>query len=281
MLAPRTDSPTFWTDALGRRLLASLSEAARSRLLQSAGGAVDENGCVALLDRARSDPMWQQAVRQAWRDEHWAVIAATEIVSIESSVEQCQRMLSQFGAEEILLELLTDAREDGPELAEWIIANVPCQSARQDLQAAFDEVLSDLPEATNPPSEPVRRVVIFGGHQRDESKMTRRLFGDSVFDVRWKPCEKSQGSPDGKLISQAIEHADAVILVTTMISHNVARLTKQLADQRGVPWLAVPKATHKQLTVALKELFPDVGLAGDSPSGQADQVSGESSAAGS
>ena len=198
---------------------------------------------VAVLDKARADPSWQQAVRQAWRDEHWAVIAATEIVSVESSLERCQRMLSQFGAEEILLELLTDPREDGLQLADWIIGNVPCESARRDLKAVLDEVLGDLPAASCQPEEKVIRVVIFGGHQRDESKMTRRLFGNSVFDVRWHPCEKSQGSPDGKMISQAIEHADGVILVTTMISHNVARLAKQLAEQLAVPWRVVSKAT--------------------------------------
>ena len=65
------------------------------------------------------------------------------------------------------------------------------------------------------------RVVIFGGHVRDPIKMTERLFQSSAFEMRWKPFEKGAAVPSVKTISEAMTSADAVLLVTTMVSHNI------------------------------------------------------------
>ena len=87
--------------------------------------------------------------------------------------------------------------------------------------------------------------------------MNRRLFEGSPFVVRWKPCEKNQGSPDDKDLIAAMAHAHAVILVTTMVSHNIMRIVKRFAQENGIPLKIVTKATDLQLRYALSELFPD------------------------
>ena len=117
--------------------------------------------------------------------------------------------------------------------------------------------------------EPARiRVVIFGGHVRDERKMTRRLFERSPFEIRWKPFEKGARNPDARELEDAVSHAEAVLLVTSMVSHNIMRIVKRLTQQAGIPFRAITKATDTQLKSVLAELFPQISLGNGADSGK-------------
>lgn len=248
-----------WSDELARRLVASLSRQQLNKLWRAATNpdAVANSPStyrqLDLLQAARSDRSLQRRIMRAWRGEHQQVVDAAELVNVESSAEQCERMLSQFSPEEIVLELITDLRDDGWQTAEWVAASIPSKNVRREMRNLLDE----LSRADVPPDARVFRIVIFGGHQRDESKMTRRLFHNSIFDVRWKTCEKSHGNPDDKTLNEAMSQADAVIFVTTMISHNVMRMVKRQAREKGIPSKAIDKATDRHLDDALNELFPN------------------------
>ena len=52
--------------------------------------------------------------------------------------------------------------------------------------------------------------------------------------------------------------ADAVILVTSMVSHNIMRIVKRYVQEHDIPWMVVNKATDAQLKSALGALFPDL-----------------------
>jgi hypothetical protein len=103
------------------------------------------------------------------------------------------------------------------------------------------------------------RVVIVGGNPRGEEKMARRLFAASPFDVRWQTFEKKQGgAPLQKVVAGVLRRADAVILVTGVLSHVLMYQVKDCAQRYGTPWRCVERATDKQLQAALNELFPEL-----------------------
>lgn len=255
-----------WSDELSQAILSSLSDEQVERLLREfaneAGGSILANGDRdELLARCRTDSTMRMVTMSAWRQAHPDVIAAAQFVAIDRSAEQCAAITGQFSAEEILLELITDEEDDGWALARWTVDNVPDIGLRREF-AALLERWSGAAESINRPSdsEATFRIVIFGGHQRDESKMERRLFENSPFEVRWKPCEKNQGSPDDRDLNAAMAHVDAVLLVTTMVSHNIMRIVKRFTQENGIPLRMIPKATDQQLRVALTEIFPSVVL---------------------
>lgn len=251
-----------WSDELGRALLASLElgQLVDLRAELTGIGEFSATGSAAhrmgeLIELAREDPRLQRRIMDVWRSSHAALVAAVELVSVETSREKCEAVLGQFEPELVLLELITDTRDAGWELAEWVVASLPSPEARSALSSRLKQLAAPRTSVTSS-SEPELRIVIFGGHPRDESKMSRRLFDGSPFDVRWKPCEKHQSSPDDRTLTEAMAHADGVILVTSMVSHNVMHLVKRYVQQQGIPWKVVTKATDLQLKLALHELFP-------------------------
>jgi len=255
------NSPKTWSDALGRRLLIPLPREALVELFRHVSDTAGEDEISRtqrfrrILTAARDTPEIRRAIMAAWRQQHGAIVAAAELVPIEGSQEQCERLLRAFRGEEVLLELITDPRDDGWQLAEWVIDNLPSPSARRELRAVLDDL--SVPDAPTVAGTVVR-VVVFGGHPRDASKMSRRMFDQSPCDVRWRPCEKSQGSPDDKDLHDAMCGADAVILVSGMVSHNIMHIVKRYVQAHKVPWKAVSKATDPQLRSALSELFPNL-----------------------
>ncbi len=258
-----------WTDTLGARLLADLPAADVARLAEQFADPAEAESwsdatlaAAGVLEAARRDRPCRRALVAAWRQLHAELIEAARIMSIHSSAEHCSRMLEHFGPEPVLLEILTDEDGDGRDMATWIIASVEPAATRRQLESLLETWYADRPAtAALEDSGPRKRVVIFGGHQRDESKLAQRLFAQSPFDVRWKPCAKHQGSPDDRVLEDAMSHADGVIVVTSMVSHNVMRAVKRYVQEYNIPWRAVSKATELQLRAIFAELFPELPLA--------------------
>jgi hypothetical protein len=193
---------------------------------------------------------------RAWRLANPEVAAATEQAWTEGAAAACARMCQAFDGEDVLLALLTDEFDDGWELAAAFVDRVPGDGQRLALRAALRHLAGDPCGAARRP-----RVVILGGHPRDESKLARRLFGAGPFEVRWKTFEKRQGSPPvQKLLVNTLRHADGAIIVTGLASHVLVYLVKEWAPRCGIPWRCVTKATDRQLLAALKELFPEAQL---------------------
>jgi hypothetical protein len=251
---------TAWTNALGARLLESLPAEDLVRIASSAGTAND--GLAAplprlrreLLTAAEASPALQREVRRAWRTSHAELVAATQLVhlSVADAAAQCESLIAQFSPEDLLLELLTDEHDDGWQLARELVAEVRGEALRQQLEGLLARWLA------GPRPEKVARVVIFGGHPRDESRLGP-LFQSGPFDLRWRVCERRQGdSVDRNLVADALTSADAAIIVTGMASHNIMELARGLAKSRGLRWRCVEKATQGQLAAALEEMFPEL-----------------------
>ncbi len=190
---------------------------------------------------------------QSWRAAHPEVVSATERLAIEELAAQCHVLLTRFDAQEILLSLITDENDDGWELAEWFVSSLRSESQRR----TFERVLQRWASGSTALPQRVTKVVIVGGHPRDESKTTRRLFARSAFEIVWKTGEKSQR---WETISEVLRCADAAIIITGMVSHTLMESVKRCANLHGVPWKCVSKATDSQLKTALTELFPNVSL---------------------
>ena len=256
-----------WSAELASDLLKSIPEDAIADLLgpsgerlpaSLAGEKAEREQDQQLIARSLNDAALQRAIQEAWRQQHFDLVAAAQFISIDGSAEQCESLLSQFAADEILLELITDDRIDGWALAQWTVDNVKSEVLRRELGDLLRRWSGETDRLTKPPQVVARRrIVIFGGHQRDESKLNRRLFEDSPFDVRWKPCEKTQGKPNDKDLIDAMAHADAVILVTSMVSHNIMGTVKRYTGENDIPLRMIGKATDLQLRSVLEELYPE------------------------
>jgi hypothetical protein len=241
-------------------LLESVSAEELARLATAQGIAKDGDSAPLprlrreLSLRARDDGSLQRAVRQAWRAVHADVVAAAQLVhlSLAEASAQSESLAAHFSAEDILLELLTDDHDDGWQLARELVAELRGEGLRQQ----FESLLTAW--ASESSTKKLARVVIFGGHPRDESRLGP-LFESGPFELRWKVCERRQGdSADRGLVSDALASADAAIIVTGMTSHNVMELARGFAKQRGLRWRCVEKATEGQLTAALEEMFPEL-----------------------
>ena len=254
-----------WSEDLARAILRSLPEervallTARAQTGRQAG---DDDLLRDKRDKALAEllanPSLRMAAAQAWREAHSDLVAAAQLVSLEGSAEQGEALVRCFGAEAVMLELLTDEHEDAWDVAEWTVENVKSEPLRRELAAILDRWKTGAAGAgRKAPASAAARIVIIGGHQRDESKMAERLLDNLGFDVRWKPCEKCQGSPDDKDLHAAMAHADAVILVISMVSHTIMRIVKRFTQLRRIPLQRIDKATDQQLRGALAELFPD------------------------
>ncbi|MCS6861269.1 MAG: DUF2325 domain-containing protein [Abditibacteriales bacterium] len=252
------DGHGFWSDALGQRLLAALSAqdlAARWGMEES-----DNNGSAPpsvarlrgeLLSWARADAEVQRWLMSVWREMHADVVNVVRQADIEDLAAQYDRLLAQFDPEDILLALISDEHDNGWELADWFIGSVRSDAQRRRLQ----KIMRRWREPDRAAHSRRVRVVIFGGHPRDESKMTRRLFERSAVEVIWKICDKKQRF---EVLDDALRHADAVLIVTSQVSHTLMEGVKRCANLYRVPWRCIHKATDNQLKAALRELFPDV-----------------------
>ncbi len=255
----------YWCDTLAFDLLSSLPNDELAELSAVIAGQKlhARSEAVRLLrQESRENALLQLAIARAWRRANSDVVAAAQLMPIDGSVEPCDAMLHQFGADNVLLELITDEGEDGWALAEWVVNGVASETVRKKLEAILAR-WSTPSKHLVVDSTAKFRIVIFGGHARDECKMTRRLFADLPFEVRWKQFEKSLGSPDIRALDQALASADAVLLVTTMVSHNIMRNVKRLTQKKGIPFRTISKATETQLRPALFELFPGVRSSGE------------------
>src|SRR5262249_38292223 len=102
------------------------------------------------------------------------------------------------------------------------------------------------------------RVVILGGHARDESKLGERLFEASPFEVRWRLFEKrSSSGAIQKEGAPALCHPGAALINTGMASHTLVQFAKEYAQRHGILWRCIEKATDRQLRAALLDLFPE------------------------
>lgn len=208
-----------------------------------------------LIAWARSDEPVRRWIVQAWRAEHTALIDVTAPLDIEELARQSAELLKSYEAHDLLLALLTDEHDDGRELADRFVQSLESDGE----QRRFRTLLARLTSAPALTPERRARVVIFGGHPRDESKMSRRLFEHSPFDVVWKTCHQPGEAPS-KVLTDSLRYADAVIVITSMASHALAERAKRHANVRRIPWRCIGKATDAQLKVALAELFPGTGF---------------------
>ncbi len=198
---------TAWTTALGARLLRSLPGDALAELASAHGAGKD--GELSALPRVRRELLrrageceaLQGRIRRAWRAAHGDVVAATQLMhlSVAGAASPCESLLGQFSPEDLLLELLTDEHDDG-----WQLAREFVQELRGDaLRQQFEGLLAGW--QTQGPLAKAARVVIFGGHPRDESRLAP-LFEAGPFELRWRVCERRQGdSADRGLIADALD----------------------------------------------------------------------------
>ncbi len=255
-------NPRTWSDALVWALLSSLPEAELARqwgpISTYAGdrpGDLGDSLRRDLLSWARQDDEVRRWILMSWRESHSEVIAAADQAVLEGLTGDGVRALASFPSEDALLALLTDEFDDGRELVKTFLNRVEHVGKRQALFAAWYRLVGDGSQA----SLRRPRVVVFGGRQRDEQKMDRRLFENSPFDVRWKAFEKkpSSGVVQRGVIS-VLRNTDAVIIITGMASHMLMQFAKDCAQSAGIRWRCVEKATDIQLKAALHEMFPDM-----------------------
>jgi hypothetical protein len=260
-MAGKTQLTRGWSEGLGRRLLAAVPNEALAAQwgphraeAGATGGAAAPHLRRELLAWARQDEEVRRWITQAWRQTHPAVATAADHALTEGSAANCVALLERFDAEEVLLALLTDEFDDGWGLAATFVNRVPGAGPRRALQAA----LQRLADETGGTPCKLARVVVLGGHPRDESRLGRPLFERSPFEVRWRVFERKQGGAAvQKMVVDALRQADAAILVTGMASHTLMYLVKDYAQRYSLPWKCVAKATDQQLTAALRDLFPE------------------------
>ncbi len=200
-----------WSDALAARLLDGLSDEQLAAMLSpSNNGALFSAGQQfpaaqlrqELVRLAGSDHGWRVALCRAWRGAHEELVAAARMVgeAAPDLTAGCAALVQSFSPEELVLELLTDESDAGWQLVDAYLDLLESVPLRRQLAEAAARLRADQPV-------PVRRqgrVVVFGGHPRDESKLRRRLLAQGSFDVRWKTCEKSHGDPDDVTLTEAL-----------------------------------------------------------------------------
>jgi hypothetical protein len=208
-----------------------------------------------LLNWAQHDEEVRRWIVGAWRETHPDVVAAADQVVIEGLAGHAARTLEAFAPEEMLLAFLTDEFDDGRALAKDFVSRLQDDDQRRRVQI----VLGHLVGHQGNELRRRIRVVILGGHPRDESKLGPRLFEASPFEVRWRTFEKNKtGGVVQKAVVSAVRHADAALIITGMASHALMHFAKDSAQRSGVPWRCIDKATDKQVTAALHQLFPEL-----------------------
>jgi hypothetical protein len=248
-----------WSDALGLELLSALSdeELARQWGPPAAGPAGGPPAQLQdeLLRWARQDDEVRRWIIQAWRQACPDLVAAVDHALTAGLSSDSVRALEVFPVEDVLLALVTDEFDDGPARARAFLDTAVADSQRRPLLAALQRLLGTADAA------PRRRlrVVILGGHPRDQSRRDGRLFEQGPVEVRWKIFERKQGPlAILKAVAAALRAADAALIVVGMASHALMHVARDQAQRRGIPWKCIARATDKQLTDALYELFPEL-----------------------
>ena len=263
------DTNGCYSNALARSILAGLPSGQIKALLndlsaeRSDSTSQGDDDGDALLELCRSSPAVFQTIKQSWRQANAEVVFAAKLVPLDGPCEQCRAIVGQFGAEAVLLELLTDDRSGGWDVVEWVVDNIKNEDVRRECVALLGAWSRQDESAKSPEyadgQKPIR-VSIFGGHPRDASKMNRRLFDDSPFAVSWHVYDKTHGDPDDREIAAAVAGSHAVILVTTRLSHNVMYGVKRFTQRQQIAMLTVKQATDRQLRAALAKLYPQLAL---------------------
>jgi hypothetical protein len=116
--------------------------------------------------------------------------------------------------------------------------------------------LERTPKDLVPTCRHVARVVVFGGHERDEPRLAPILC-DSPFEIRWRSFARKQGATAIKKdVTHAMKDVQAAILVIGMASHGLIQLAKRYADRKLIPYRCINKISLTQLIINLESLFP-------------------------
>lgn len=214
-----------------------------------------------ILAAVQSDEDAQKHLVKAWRERHNELCELMGELPITATLDHCLICYERFGAAAVLLEMLTDPHDDGWELARWTVGQLPPSAIRSELE----QLLSSWEVGSESDSEckPKRRIIVFGGHPRDEIKFLHHQFEAADVTLIWNTFEKTRRAPDERTIGQSMQTADAVIVVTKLVSHNVMYMVKRAANRLAVPFHCIEKATASQLERVIREVVeqpdPDVG----------------------
>lgn len=233
-----------WSKQLCDALMADLPE---ERLAACSDAPTDDKGRRQLMD--------------TWRDAHAELCQLMSDFPLKCAPEKLIASCERFGEAAVLLEMITDPHDDGWELARWTVRHLPPSPVR----AEMDRLLASWFPGQENSQESKRdlRIVIFGGHPRDESKFQDHHFDAANVTFVWNTFEKGRGTPDRRTIDQSMQTAEAVVVVTKLVSHNVMQMVKRSASAMDVPFCCIDKATASQLEHAIREIVeppcPDVG----------------------
>jgi hypothetical protein len=262
-MASRAGPGRPWSDTLGLQLLSAFSDGELTGHwgLRPAGPG-DTGGRRQtrneLLTCARDDDELRGWIIEAWRHANPDVVAAVDHALTVGLTPDSARALDEFAAEDVLLALVTDEFGDGPAQARAFVNVAVREKERRPLLAALQQLLGEA----GPACRRVR-VIVIGGHPRDESRPDVRLYAQSPFDVRWKTFERKQGpSAIVKAVACALRRADAAVIVVGMASHALMHVAREQAERLGIPWKCIAKATDRQLMDALHGLFPGIARDG-------------------
>lgn len=203
----------------------------------------------------------QTQLMSVWRDAHAELCLWMSSLPLRSSPDQLLACCERFSEAAVLLEMITDPHDDGWELASWTVRDLPPSSVRSELERLLTSWDTGAGEDVAPKSD--CRIVVFGGHPRDESKFYDHQFAAANVTLTWNTFEKGRGTPDQRTIEQSMQTADAVIVVTKLVSHNVMQMVKRSANALDIPFCYIDKATASQLERVIREIVeppdPNVG----------------------
>jgi hypothetical protein len=255
-------SEQIWSDSLAWALLCSVPN--EEFVKQWGRSSPDTSGKASgsldqlrrdLLNWARQDEEVRRWITRVWRETHSDVVAAADQAVIEGLTGSAVQFFDSFVHEDALLAFLTDEFDDGRELAKTYLSRLDDDSQHRALQTILGCLVGDNGETAR------RRIrlVILGGHPRDESRLGQRVFENSPFEVRWRAFEKKTGSGlVQKGVVSVLHDADALLIITGMAGHILTQFAKDYAQRNEIVWKCVEKATENQLKAALHEMFPEL-----------------------
>lgn len=223
-----------WSDVLARALLTALAD---EEIASDWGMTASRGGSPRLRDElcawARGDAEVRRWITTAWRDRNESVVDETESYAPEELAERVEALCDQFGADAIILALLTDEAARGTDLADAFVQHIASAKHRQMASA----VLRRLTGAAEEAPQAVKRVVVFGGHPHDEANLDEPLSSLGPFEIRWETFERTSGggAADARSITSALAGADAAIIVLGMASHALASVVRSHTQAYGIP----------------------------------------------
>lgn len=216
-----------------------------------------------IVDQSSRSPELRGALMRGWRESKPELLAEVirELASCSDPSIATGALLQRFTARDILLEMITDPNDQG-----WTVAEEWVTALRADrLRSEFATVLREFADPSGLDESPAQkriRVVIFGGHPRDESELAARIFPNGPFDIRWKASERL-GVQVRHVVTSSLNFADGAIVVTCRVSHEVMHAVKRHCQIYNLPVEIVVKATQVQIKQALRTMFP--GATGERP----------------